>query len=337
MSLSPSRSAAPPEATPATGPPGGEEETRGTVYVALAANLAIAAAKVVGGVLSGSSALLSEAAHSVADSLNEVFLLASLRRSRKRPDRKHPFGYGKERYFWSLLAAVGIFVTGGCFSFYQGVEALGSTSDSPSGGYAVALAVLTVAGLVEGASLARALWQVRREAAANGRRFVRQLRLTDDPALRTVLGEDGAAVAGVVMALVGVLGHLSTGDAAWEGGASLGIAALLVYVAHRLGKEARGQLIGEALGHRTQQEIHDFLTRQPEIDEVTALLTMRLGPGAALLAARVDLVGGTDSEEVEDVCVRIKRELAHRWSELDHVFLDITDARSARRSGPTQA
>ncbi len=310
---------------------GGEGETRGTVYVALAANLVIAVAKVVGGIISGSSALLSEAAHSVADSLNEVFLLASLRRSHKRPDGKHPFGYGKERYFWSLLAAVGIFVMGGCFSAYQGIQAISSTASGPSGGYLIAILVLVAAGLMEGTSLAKAMWQVRGEAKETGHPFLEQLRHTEDPALRTVLGEDGAAVTGVLIALAGITAHLVTGNTAWEGAASLAIALLLVYVAYRLGKEARGQLIGEALGRQVQQEVHTFLTRQPEIDDVTALLTMRLGPGSALLAARVDLVGGSDSEEVEEVAVRIKRDLAARWSELDHVFLDITDAGVAGR------
>ncbi|NLU73996.1 cation diffusion facilitator family transporter [Streptomyces sp. HNM0575] len=322
-------------ATATTGPEGDtgaqDGETRGTVYVAMGANLFIAVAKVAGGIVSGSSALLSEAAHSVADSLNEVFLLAALKRSRKRPDRRHPFGYGKERYFWSLLAAVGIFVMGGCFSFYEGVEALSSSSGPPSGGYLVAVVVLAVAGLVEGASLVKALWQVRNEAAEHGTSFLNQLRDGDDPALRTVIGEDGAAVTGVLLALAGVFLHLATGDAVWEGAASLAIALLLVYVAYTLARDARGQLVGEALGRRVQQEIHAFLTEQSEIDTVTALLTMRLSPDSALLAARVDLVPGTDSEEVEEVAVRIKRDIFDRWSEVDHVFLDITDAGAAGR------
>ncbi|EST37141.1 hypothetical protein N566_14595 [Streptomycetaceae bacterium MP113-05] len=313
---------------------GGDErdgETRGTVYVALAANLVIAAAKVVGGVISGSSALLSEAAHSVADSLNEVFLLASLRRSRKHPDSTHPFGYGKERYFWSLLAAVGIFVMGGCFSVYQGVQALRSTASEPSGGYLVAVLVLVAAGLMEGTSLARALWQVRGESLASGRPFRTQIRETDDPALRTVIGEDGAAVTGVLLALAGIVAHLVTGNTAWEGAASLGIALLLIYVAYRLGREARDQLVGQAMTPAVQREVHTFLCEQPEIDAVTDLLTMRLGPDSGLLAARVDLAGGSDSEEVEESAVRIKRDIVRHWPELDHVFLDITDAGPAGR------
>ena len=120
------------------------------MLVALAANLVIAVAKAVGGLAASSPALLSEAAHSVADSLNEVFLLAALRRSRRPADRRHPFGYGKERFFWSLLAAVGIFVMGGCFSFYQGVEALRNGSEEDLSGYVAGLIVLAalVAGFV---------------------------------------------------------------------------------------------------------------------------------------------------------------------------------------------
>jgi cation diffusion facilitator family transporter len=140
------------------------------VIVALGANLLIAVAKAVGGLIAGSPALLSEAAHSVADSMNEVFLLAALRRSRRPADRRHPFGYGKERFFWSLLAAVGIFVMGGCFSFFQGFEALRNGADESFGGYLVGIAVLVVALLAEGGSLLRALHQVRGQGGAGGLR-----------------------------------------------------------------------------------------------------------------------------------------------------------------------
>ncbi|MCF6522642.1 cation diffusion facilitator family transporter [Streptomyces sp. JJ36] len=338
-------SAAAPGEGPAEGPgpapPRGsgtdrDGETRGTVHLALGANLVIAAAKVAGGVVSGSAALLSEAAHSVADSLNELFLLASLRRSRRRPDARHPFGYGKERFFWSLLAAVGIFVMGGCFSFYQAVQAVRVPAPEPAGGYVVALAVLVGAGIAEGVSLAKALRQVRHEARAAGRPFRRQFRHSDDPALRTVLGEDGAAVTGVLLALTGIALHLITGSNLWEAAASLGISALLIYVAYRLGRDARDQLVGEAVPPGLQQEVHAFLERQPEIDAITDLLTMRIGQHSALLAARVDLVPGTDSEDVEEAAVRIKQEITRHWPDVDNVFLDITEAgpagqRRARR------
>ncbi|MFE1312615.1 cation diffusion facilitator family transporter [Streptomyces sp. NPDC058755] len=300
--------------------------TRVTVLFALAANLVIAAAKTVAGLFAGSPALLSEAAHSVADSLNEVFLLIAVRRSRRPADDRHPFGYGKERYFWALLAAVGIFVMGGCFSVYQGVQALRVDQQESLKGYLAGLAVLGVALLAEGGSLVRALYQARRhrEGAA-------------DPALRTVIAEDSTAVAGVLLAAGGISLHLATGQVAWEAGASMGIGLLLVCVAYRLARETRDQLIGEAVDTELRDRIGDFLASQDEIDRVAALLTMRLGLDSVLVAARVDLAPGLDSEEVELVCVRIKRRISGEWPQAEHVFLDITEAPGPDESPPSSA
>ncbi|MDQ0947695.1 cation diffusion facilitator family transporter [Streptomyces phaeochromogenes] len=305
-----------------------DRRTRVTVLVALAANLVIAVAKAVGGLIAGSPALLSEAAHSVADSLNEVFLLAALRRSRRPADSRHPFGYGKERFFWSLLAAVGIFVMGGCFSFYQGFAALSSGSTESHDGYVVGLIVLVVALFAEGASLLRALHQVRKQGGlATGAR---------DPALRTVIAEDGTAVLGVTLAIAGMALHMITGRIVWEASASLAIGALLVYVAYRLGRDARDQLIGQAADLESSSRIRALLDAQPEIDSVESLLTMQLGPDSTLVAARVDLIPGLDSEEVELVAVRIKRSVAHTIPEADQIFLDVTDAATARRAAPAE-
>ncbi|MBT3150328.1 cation diffusion facilitator family transporter [Streptomyces sp. CHD11] len=287
------------------------------MLVALAANLVIAVAKAVGGLAAASPALLSEAAHSVADSLNEVFLLAALRRSRRPADRRHPFGYGKERFFWSLLAAVGIFVMGGCFSFYQGVEAFRNGGGEDLNGYVAGLVVLGIALLAEGGSLLRALYQVRRQGGmGSGLR---------DPALRTVVAEDGTAVVGVTLAIAGMALHMITGQVVWEASASLAIGALLVYVAFRLGREARDQLIGEAADPEASARIRELLRAQPEIDSVEALLTMKTGLDTVLVAARVDLMPGLDSERVELVAVRIKRSIARTVPEADQIFLDVTE------------
>ncbi|WP_445518834.1 cation diffusion facilitator family transporter [Streptomyces sp. NEAU-174] len=311
---------------------GRDARTAVTVFVALGANLVIALAKAAGGIFAGSPALLSEAAHSVADSLNEVFLLASLKRSRRAPDDQHPFGYGKERYFWALLAAVGIFVMGGCFSFIQGAEALSSGSSEDHSGYLVGLGVLGVALIAEGSSLVRALVQVRRHAREAGRGMATELRRGDDPTLRTVLAEDSTACLGVVFALLGMWLHMVTGQVVYEATASFLIGALLVYVAYRLARESRGRLIGEAIDPVQRQELRRFLEAQPEIDTVTTLLTMRLGNDSTLVAARVDLVPGLDSEEVEEVLVRVKTAMAEFWPHADQIFLDVTDASAKDRA-----
>ncbi|MBY8343635.1 MULTISPECIES: cation diffusion facilitator family transporter [Streptomyces] len=289
------------------------------MLVALSANLLIAAAKAVGGLFAGSPALLSEAAHSVADSFNEVFLLAALHRSRRPADKQHPFGYGKERFFWSLLAAVGIFVMGGCFSFFQGFEALKSGADEKTSGYVVGLIVLGIAFLAEGVSLLRALLQVRSEGGKEGLR---------DPALRTVVAEDGTAVLGVTLAAAGMALHMVTGQVVWEASASFAIGALLVFIAYHLGSEARDQLIGESTDPETAARIQELLEAEPEIDSVEAVFTMKTGLDTALVAARVDLMPGIDSERIEDVAVRIKRSLSDEVSEADQIFLDITDRRA---------
>ncbi|MFC0051638.1 cation diffusion facilitator family transporter [Streptomyces actinomycinicus] len=307
----------PPERHGAAGP-ASDRHTKVTVLVALVANLVIAVAKAVGGVLAASPALLSEAAHSVADSLNEVFLLAALRRSRRPADTRHPFGYGKERFFWSLLAAVGIFVMGGCFSFFQGFEALRNGAEERFSGYVAGLIVLGVALVAEGASLLRALHQVRRQGGGLG-----ALR---DPALRTVVAEDGTAVLGVTLALIGMALHMVTGQVVWEASASLAIGVLLVYVAYRLGSDARDQLIGEAADPELSGRIHALLRAQPEIDSVEALFTMKMGLDSTLVAARIDLVPGLDSERVEEVSVRIKGSLARTFPGADQIFLDVTDS-----------
>ncbi|MFJ6635855.1 cation diffusion facilitator family transporter [Streptomyces sp. NPDC091376] len=293
-----------------------DRRTRLTVLVALGANLVIAVAKTVGGLVASSPALLSEAAHSVADSLNEIFLLAALRRSRRPADRRHPFGYGKERWFWSLLAAVGIFVMGGCFSFFQAFEAM-SQGDRPvsTSHYMAGLGVLGVALLAEGTSLIRALHQFRKQGGK-----------AHDPAHRTVIAEDSTAVVGVLLAMAGMGLHLATGKAVWEAAASLAIGLLLVYVAYRLGRESRDLLIGVAVDPEVRGGIRAMLDDQAEIDNVAALLTMRLGMDSTLVAARVDLVPGLDSEEIELVSERIKRAVEDRWPEADQVFLDITEA-----------
>lgn len=309
-----------------------DSETRLTVWVALAANLVICVAKGFGGIIAGSPALLSEAAHSVADSMNEVFLLASVKRSRRPADRRHPFGYGKERFFWSLLAAVGIFVTGGCFSVFQGIEAFREGGSESHEGYLIGFVVLFVALLAEGASLLRAVRQVRGAAAAADHGMAEEIRAGRDPALRTVLAEDATACAGVLLAMAGMGLHLATGQVAYEASASVLIGVLLVYVAYTLGKGARAQLIGEAADSGMQQAVRELLRQQPEIDSVTSLLTMRLSPDSSLLAASIDLTPGYDSETVEDAMVRIKKELQRRWPELDRVFLDVTDAAAARRA-----
>ena len=298
-------------------------ESRKTGLAAKFAILDIAAAKTAAGLLGGSAAMLSEAAHSFADTMNQVFLLVSLSLGNREPDEDHPFGYGKERFFWALLAAVFIFVSGALFSLWQGVHGLlgGGTVE---GGYLLTYAVLVFALVADGASWWRAAHQVRNEAAAAGtsvRDYVRQSR---DPTVKTVLFEDSAAVTGVVLALVGVGLHQLTGKAFFDAGASLLIGLLLAYIAYRLGRDTKNLLIGEAARPEQREALRRAILAHPEVDAVLQLLTMHLGPGSLLVAVRLDLRDGLSSQRVEAVSTQIEAELAEVVPEVTQVFLDPT-------------
>jgi cation diffusion facilitator family transporter len=298
-------------------------ESKRTVLVALAANLLIAVAKLAGGLISGSSSMLAEAAHSVADTMNQVFLLASLRMAERPADPDHPFGYGKARFFWSLLAAVGIFVAGAIFSIYEGAHTL-LRGSGDTGGLLINYLVLAVALVAEGSSWLRARRQVSGEAERAGRPLRQYLRESKDPTVKTVLAEDTAAVLGLVLAAAGIGLHELTGDSWWDGAAAIGIGLLLAVVALLLGRENCDLLIGEGADPRLVVDWYDTLKDADEVEEVVEMLSMYLGPDTVLLAARLDFRDDLRASQVEDFAGRMERELLQRWPEVKQVFLDPT-------------
>jgi cation diffusion facilitator family transporter len=299
------------------------DETTGTVLLAGGANLAIAVAKLVGGLLSGSAAMLAEAAHSFADTLNQVFLLTALRRSRKPADAQHPFGYGQERYFWSLLAAVGIFVLGAGYSIMEGVRAV--LEPEELGSLTISYAVLGLAFLFEGASWLKAVRQLSREADERGRGFFHHLRVTPDPTAKTVAFEDTAALVGLVLAAVGIFLHSTTGHGWWDGAASVAIGLLLVAVAWSLGQQNKRALIGQALPEETQDALRRTIADSAGIDSVVELLTLRMAPDEVIVAARVDLDDTATVDELERAADDVEQRLMEEFPEVRHVFLDPTD------------
>ena len=293
-----------------------------TVLLAGGANLAIAVAKLFGGLVSGSSAMLSEAAHSFADTLNQAFLMTALLRSERPPDERHPFGYGKERYLWSLLAAVSVFVLGAGFSVFQGISTL--VSGESSGGALVAYVVLAVAFLFDGVSLVRALWQIRREAREAGRSWRVQLVHGAEPTVRAVVLEDTAGVLGVVLAALGLGVDQLTGGHVGDAVASLLIGVLLVGVAYVLGRQNQELLIGQAVTQDLLDGIHREVAGSPGIREVVQLLTMQLAPDEVLLAARVAVDPDAPGSDLEQVADEVEERVRAAYPEVRHVFLDPT-------------
>jgi cation diffusion facilitator family transporter len=299
------------------------------VLVAGGANLLVAAIKVVAGVLTGSSAMLAEAAHSAADTLNQVFLLTSLGKSSRPADSRHPFGYGQERYFWSLLAAFGIFVAGAGFSVFEGVLAITHPEHGQSA--LVGYVVLAVAGVAEGVSFVRALSQTRRQARQGHEGLADHLRSSPDTTVKAALFEDSAAMVGLALAAAGLGLRQLTGSGVWDGAASIAIGALLVVVAVRLGLDNRDLLIGRAADPRQQRIIRAEIEKLPGVDGLLELLTMHLGPDHLIIAARVAFSDDIGADSVEDLSERIDRTLSERLPESVHVFIDPTDTDDGSR------
>src|SRR3954451_5314198 len=246
--------------------PASDDESTGTVLLAGSANLAIAVAKLVGGLISGSTAMLAEAAHSFADTLNQIFLLTALKRSHKPADVQHPFGYGMERYFWSLLAAVGLFVLGAGFSIYEGVHSL--MHPEPVKALTVAYVVLGLSFVFEGTSWLRAVVQLRREAGQQRIGLFQHVFTTPDPTVKTVAFEDTAALLGILLAAGGITLHALTGQSAWDGIASILIGVLLFAVAISLGTSSKHDLIGEAMPEADRDGLTRIINETPGVDVV---------------------------------------------------------------------
>jgi cation diffusion facilitator family transporter len=311
----------------------GSAAARRTVIIALAANASIAVAKIVAGIASGSSAMLAEAAHSIADTMNQVFLLFSLALGERPPDVGHPFGHGKERFFWSFLAAVGIFVAGAGFSLYEGLHRIFGPP-AEHGSFSIVYAVLGFSLLADGGSLVRAWRHTRREASEQRKPYATYVRASRDPTTKTVLFEDSAAVIGVVIAFAGVAMFQATGNQVYDGLASVSIGVLLAVVAVALGRDTKNLLIGEAASPEERKAITEIIEADPAVDRVLELLTMALSPDSLLVAARVDLADGLSADEIERASSQIDRELRERIPTVWQVFLDATPPRTG--AGPAQ-
>jgi cation diffusion facilitator family transporter len=296
-------------------------ENRRTVLVALTANLFIAAAKLVGALVSGSKALLAEAGHSLADCLNEAFLLIALWRSRRPATSRHPFGFGKEQFFWALLAAVAIFVTGAVVAVTEGVRALVAgehrLSDVP-----LAFAILAIAALADGASMFRVVAQLRAEARRAGSTLLGHIRRTTDPTARTVLLEDGAGLLGVALAAVGLGLHQLTGDPRWDAAASIAVGAVLVGIAFEIGRDSKSLLLGEGAYPAEVAALRAVFASHEDVVDLVDMLTMRLGPDDLLVAAHIDLADDLSGAEVELLADSIERELTAAVPTVSQVFLD---------------
>jgi cation diffusion facilitator family transporter len=277
------------------------------VVGALFANALVAILKLVAAFMTGSSGMMAEALHSVADTANQIFLLLGLRFFRRPASEKHPFGHGKERFFWSFIAAIFIFGVGATYAVYEGVTKLRHPHAPENLQWAYV--VLGISFLLEAGSISLAIYQETKEAHAEGLKFFAYLRESKDPTAKTVLLEDAAALLGIVIAAGGIYlteQHAAPGGGAyWDGLASILIGLVLAVVAFILARASRGLLLGEAASPSSIKAITQAIESHRNIVKVVELLTMHLAPKQILINAhlnlREDLVTGQIEQTIEEV------------------------------------
>ncbi len=289
-----------------------------TVVVAALMNLSIAVAKLVAGVISGSAAMISEAAHSAADTVTQGMLYAALRNSARRPDEVHPFGYGRTAYLWAVLAAACTFVAGGLFSITHGLHSMESGAETD---FLVSYIVLAIAFVLEGVSFLRTVRQLRTESRRWSTRPGRLLRVTPDTTLKAVFLEDAAALTGLLLAALGLVLTEVTGEAFYDGTASVLIGVLLLAVAVSLGRANISLLVGRSVPERLRTMIREELEAADDITGVGQLLTLYLGPTEVLVVARVDFRDEASGAAIERTGREAEARLRERYPSIRYVFL----------------
>jgi cation diffusion facilitator family transporter len=295
------------------------DESLGSVFAALAANTAIATAKGTAAALTGSPALLAETLHTVADAGNELLLYVAIRRSRHPADATHPFGYGPERYYWALLAAIGMFLVGGAVSIWDGIRALVHPPELEA--FWVGVAVLVVAIVLDGLSRVVALRQLRVQASRRGLSVRELLRESPDPTVVTIYLEDTVDVLGAFLALIALVLHRVTGSGIADALASIAIGGLLCFIASRLTRRNRQLLTNQSVPDRYVERLRARLEGEAEIHSVRRLEAVYLGPGEVLVAADVMMADGLTGVEVAAALARTRAGLGRDWPVIARLYL----------------
>ena len=294
-----------------------ETSSRTAIIAALAGNLLIAATKGAAAALTGSSAMLSEAVHSLVDSGNEVLLLYGQHRAAKPADRKHPFGYGRELYFWSFIVAVLVFALGAGVSVYEGVIHI--ISPEPAVSPIVAYGVLLVAFLLEGGSTLTAFKEFR--AAKGGLGWYQAVRKSKDPPAFIVLLENGAAMAGILVAAIGLALSQLSHNPFFDGAASIIIGLILGVTAFVLAVESKALLIGEAADPDLIKGIREAAERHPGIVGVGHVLTVHSAPDQITVAMSADFDDEISAGAVERIIADIEAEVEGMWPEVKRLYI----------------
>ena len=293
------------------------------IYAALIGNTLIAITKFTASVITGSSAMLSEAIHSLVDTGNQGLLLHGLKRAEKPADKDFPFGYGKEVYFWSFVVAILIFALGSGISIYAGISHI--LEPEPITNPMVNYIVLGLAMIFEGVAWYMALREFRKSKGRWG--YVKAVQRAKDPSVFVVLFEDSAALLGLIVAFLGVFLAQVTGILWFDGLASVIIGLILGATAIWLAIETKSLLIGESANNEVNQEIHAIAASYPGIEHVNEVLTLHMGPGFILVNISIDFVDQVSAAEVEQTIAAIDLEIKAKSVLVRRVFIEAESRR----------
>ena len=288
-----------------------------TLVIALLANLGIAVSKFVAAAITGSSAMLTEGVHSVVDSTNQLLLMWGRRAAKKPPDRLHPFGYGRELYFWSFVVAVLVFSLGAGVSIYEGIIHI--AEPEPAVSPLIAYLVLVVAFVLEGWSTLEAFRDFRKAKGRMG--WFQAVRRSKDPPAFIVLLENGAAMAGIIAAAIGLMLSQITGNPFYDGAASVVIVIILGFTAMLLAYESKGLLIGEAADPVLVRSLHALACAQSGVVGVGDVLTVHSSPDQITVMMNVDFQDDLPAGQVEKIVCRVEEEARERWPQVRRLFV----------------
>jgi cation diffusion facilitator family transporter len=301
------------------------------VWAALTGNLAVAAAKFAAAALTGSAAMLSEAVHSLVDTVNELLLLYGISRSKQPADRSHPLGYAREVYFWSFVVALLIFAIGAGVSAYEGIHRL--EHPQPIGGPRVIFMVLGVSLLFEGASWVVGVRAFR--AASGNLTWWQAFRRSKDPPAFIVVFEDSAAMLGILSAAAGTAAAIMTGDGRWDGVASLVIALILAGVAALVARESKALLIGERADPQLANAIMRIAAKMPGVCSANSIVTVQLAPNHIIATLSLDFFDYMRAPDIENAVVQMENTIRSEHPEVVALFVkpqSVARAKSARDS-----
>ncbi len=287
------------------------------IYGAIGANILIATAKFIGASITGSSAMMAEGIHSLVDTGNGLLLLLGIKRSKQKPDKMHPFGYGKEVYFWSFVVSMLIFAVGGGFAIYEGIQALQNPSiaDDPTINYIV----LGAAMVFEGSALFIAL-KTFNKARTGSRNLIKNIVKSKDAATFAVIIEDSAALVGLTIALLGVFLSQQLQNPYMDGIASVIIGLVLLLVAIFLARESKGLLLGESANEDVLASVDEILKNNDLVDTWNLPQTMHFGPDHIFMAVEIDLVGGLDHDDAEKTLEELRNQIKQKQPMINRIY-----------------